>query len=141
VVARLNLNVRVTVKASIHSTGSRLEPRIDNVVEWSFPKEGDLVIDENSTRFGDWVIPNALIGEAVLNSERLIIKKRQTLLINCDGAKYAFGFYTPVGSDFAFPFEVRVTDKRSFIGKLILFAVAIFVINLFWQLIKYTVKT
>jgi hypothetical protein len=129
------------LKISILSTGSRQEPGIDNVAEWSFPKEGNLEQDENNTLFGDWVIPNTQITEAVLNSENLFIKKRQTLLINCEKTKYVFGFYKPVENDFIFPFEVRVTKRRSFIGKLVLFAVAVLLLSSLWQLFRYLVTT
>ena len=135
------LGVRVTLKQSIHSTGSRLEPRLDKVIEWSFPKEGELVINADNLRFGEWIIPNTKITDAVLNSERLFIKKRQTLLINCEGAKYSFGFYNLVGGDVVFPFEVRITERRSLMGKLVLIAIAVVLFNVAWQLIKYTVKT
>lgn len=128
------------MKKSIQSTGSRLEPGTDNLEEWSFPREGTLELDEDSTRFGDWVIPNTKITAAVLNSERFLVMKRQTLLIKCDEGKYIFGFNNPVENDFIFPFDVRITERRSFIGKLMLFAIAIFLLNILWQILKYTVN-
>ena len=136
----LDAGVGVTVKASIHATGSRLEPRIDNVVEWSYPIEGELEIHEGSARFGDWVIPNNEVSDAVLNTERFLFKRRQTLLIESDGQKYVFGFYDPIDVDFEFPFAVRVTEKRSFVGKLLLFAVAAFLLGITWELVKLIVR-
>ncbi len=125
------------MKALIHSTGSRLEPRIDNVVEWSYPIEGELEINENNAKFGEWIIPKDEVSDAVLNTERFMFKKRQTLLIESDGLKYVFGFFDPINGDFVFPFEVRITERRSFIGKLMLFAIVVFFVGITWELVKY----
>ncbi len=121
---------------SIAVTGSRLEPRIDQAIEWSFPEKGSLVIQKDVTQFQDWVIPNSEIKDAVLNNERLIFKNRQSLLLDCGRDKYVFGLISNIEQDTNFPFDVRVTKKRSFMGKLMLFGIAIFVFNVVLDIVQ-----
>ena len=105
------------------------------MVEWSYPVKGDLALYPNEARFENWVIPRAQVIDAALNTERLLFKKRQSLLVDCGESKYMFGLYNSIDSDIEFPFQVRVTEKRSFVGKLILFGVVIFLINISWQIL------
>ncbi len=84
---------------SIAVTGSRLEPRIDQTIEWSFPEKGSLVLQKDVTQFQDWVIPNSEIKDAVLNCERFIFKNRQSLLLDCGRDKYVFGLISNIEQD------------------------------------------
>lgn len=66
------------------------------MVEWSYPIKGDLVLDSNGAQFENWVIPKTQVVDAVLNIERLLIKKQQSLLVDCGEEKYMFGLYKPI---------------------------------------------
>ena len=68
-----------------------MEPRIDQVVEWSRSKKDKLEIDDYGICFGEWTIPREMVKDAVLNTERIVIKKRQSLLVDCGEGKYIFG--------------------------------------------------
>ena len=129
-------SVRVTVKKSIHSTGSRLEPGIDNVVEWSSLKEGELKFSSEDTTFGDWVIPNAQVTDAILNNQRYFFGKHQSLIINCDETEYNFVFHNRVESDFKFPFKVRATERKSLLWYLMVITISVILLDLLWNLVK-----
>ena len=116
-----------------------MEPRIDGVVEWSHPAEGLLKLFDDKITFNKWEIPVEGISDAVLNTERLMFKKRQTLLIRGESGKYSFGFYDLIEDDFEFPFAVRRTERRSFVGKAILFGIALVVFRVIWEIFKYSV--
>ena len=122
------------MKKSFMATGSRLEPRIDQVVEWSLSKKDKLEIDDYGIRFGEWTIPREMVKDAVLNTERIVIAKRQSLLVDCGEGKYIFGLFDHIDNDLIFPFKVRVTHNRSYMGKLGLLAIAMFFLNVAWDI-------
>lgn len=110
-------------------TGQRLEPRIDGVVEWSRGEIGELELGLDSAMFKDWLIPYVAIDDAVLNTERLLLKKVQCLAIEAETGRYMFILHKPIEPAHEFPFPVRITERRSAYGKLLLFASVLFLLK------------
>ena len=117
-------------------TGVRREPRVDGVLEWSRGEDGDLTFESNRVTFNDWSIPYVNILDAVVNRETVLFKKTQTLAIRSEDGEFMFSFYKPEEELNEIPFEIRTTEKRSFIGKLFLLMIILFLVNLAWNLIK-----
>lgn len=82
-------------------------------------------------------IPHAHIKDAVLNTEGFFIKKQQSLLIDSDNNKYMFNLFENIDNDYSFPFNIRATEKKSFFGKLIIFGIVIFIINIIIDIAQY----
>jgi hypothetical protein len=101
--------------------GTRKEPRIDGVLEWSRPEKGILVFQDGETIFKDWIIRNEEIDEAVLNSEKMYWKLTQSLAIRSGTDEYLFSLTEPLSSSHNFPFDVHTTSKASFAGKFVKF--------------------
>ena len=101
-----------------HVFGMRQEPRIDGVLEWSRPIEGEIVFEADITSFSDWSIFNGDVKNAVLNSEKYFLRRAQTLAIESESGKYMFMLAKPVGNNHEFPFPVTITQSISPIGKI-----------------------
>ena len=117
-------------------TGVRREPRLDGVLEWSRGEDGDLTFESNRVRFNDWSIPYTNILDAVLNRETILFRKTLTLAIRAEAGEFMFSFYEPKEELKDIPFEIRTTERRSFIGKLFLLMIILFLVNLAWNLLK-----
>ena len=116
----------------------RKEPRIDGVLEWSRSEEGTLEFESEVTRFGDWLIYNSEIDNAVLNSERLWFRSTLTLAISSGPDHYLFALVEHVDRNYQFPFPVTFTNTNSFLGKLInliMLLLGIYLVFLMWSLI------
>lgn len=114
----------------LHVTGMRQEPRLDGVIDWSYPTEGHLEIGLKSCRFGDWLIDNQSVDEAVVNTESMFFRKNQQLVIRAGSDKYMFGLFEPIDNSYQFPFNVQFTRSRSFAGKIVLIGTVIICISL-----------
>jgi len=110
----------------------RTEPQLDGGTMWSQPQRGNLLLGAKSLRFNDWEIPVSNIEEAVFNTDRIVFSKRQSLAVNCGEMHYLFNLEKAVDVP-AFPFRVEITERRTFIGKLIISALAIFVVGVTWN--------
>jgi hypothetical protein len=105
-------------KQKLNVFGMRQEPRIDGVLEWSRPVEGEIVFETGVTKFNDWSISNKEITNAVLNSEKYFFKHTQSLAIESESGKYMFALAEPADNTYKFPFPVTFTNSVSPIGKL-----------------------
>ena len=117
-------------------TGLRLEPRVDDVLEWSRGELGELTLGPDEATFKDWSIPYAAISEAALNTERMLFKRVQCLAIDAETGKYIFTLHNPIATADDFPFSVRTTERRSAIGKLILVGTIFFLAKIAWDVLK-----
>ena len=117
-------------------TGQRLEPRLDNVVEWSRGELGELEFGPQSATFKDWSIPYPAIRDAVINTERILFKKVQCLAIDAETGKYIFTLQEPIEAADEFPFSIRVTERRSAVGQFALFAALFFLSKCAWDVLK-----
>lgn len=114
-------------------SGQRLEPRLDGVVEWSRGELGELTFGPEEATFKDWSIPYEAISDAVLNTERILLKEVQSLAIDAETGKYLFTLHTPLAQAADFPFSVRITEQRSTLGKLVLFGIVLALAKLLWD--------
>ena len=122
--------------SSYKVTGVRREPRVDGVLEWSRGENGELNFESNRVTFNDWSIPYTNVLDAVVNRESILFRKTQTLAIRSEDGQFMFYFHKPTEELRDIPFEIRVTEKRSFIGKLFLLMIILFLVNLVWNLLK-----
>ena len=125
--------------SSIRVTGLRREPRVDDVLEWSRGETGNLDLGANQLTFNDWSIPYDSIHDAVLNKEIMLFRKMQTLAIKSDAGEYMFTLHDPIEETNKIPFQIRVTEKKSFVGKLFLFAVVILLVDIAWNIFKASI--
>jgi len=122
--------------SSYKVTGVRREPRVDGDLEWSRGENGDLSFESNQITFNDWSISYTNILDAVLNRATILFKKTQTLAIRSEDDEFMFSFYEPKAELNGVPFEIRTTERRSFIGRLFILMIILFLINLAWNLWK-----
>lgn len=120
----------------IKVTGLRREPRVDNVLEWSRGEIGNLDFGIEHVRFNDWSIPYSSIQDAVLNKEFMLFRKVQTLAIKSDDGEYMFTLHDLVDETRRFPFQLRITERRSFVGKVFLLAIIVFLVGIGWDILK-----
>jgi hypothetical protein len=122
--------------SSLSVTALRREPRVDGVLEWSRGEPGNLNIGTSRLTFNDWSIPYDSIYDAVLNKETMFFRKTQTLAIKSDEGEFMFSFHEPIEEVNEIPFQIRITERRSFIGKLFLFGFIMLLVNIAWNLLK-----
>ena len=48
-----------------------------------------------------------------------------------------FNLFEHINNDYSFPFNIRVTEKKSFFGKLIIFGILMFIINIIIDIMQY----
>lgn len=125
--------------SSIKVTGLRREPRVDEVLEWSRGETGNLKFGANQLEFNDWSIPFKSIHDAVLNKETVLFRKVRTLAIKSEAGEFMFTFHEPIKETTKFPFQIRITERKSFIGKLILFALVILLVDIIWNIFKASI--
>ena len=123
-------------KQMLQVFGMRQEPRIDGVLEWSRPVEGEIVFEGGITKFSNWSISNREIKNAVLNSERYFLRRTQTLAIESESGKYMFMLAEPVDNTYDFPFPVTFIQSVSYIGKIFRIAAIIGLIYIAFLVIQ-----
>lgn len=124
--------------SSLTVTGIRLEPRVDDVVEWSRGEDGELEFGPDTVTFMGWSVPYVLIQDAVLNSERMYLRKVQCLALKAETGQYMFTLHQPIATANDFPFPVRVTERRTLVGKWVFLGVAVFILKLTWDILRAT---
>ena len=128
-----------STKFTIKVTALRVEPRIDNVKEWSRGETGNLDLGANQLTLDDWSVPYRSIQDAVLNTETMFFRKVQTLAIKSDAGEYMFTLHEPMEETSKLLFPVRITERKSPIGKLFLFGVVIFFVSIAWNIFKASI--
>jgi hypothetical protein len=58
------------------------------------------------------------------------------LAIDAETGKYMFHLQKPIEAADEFPFSIRITERRSAFGKLVLFAVVLFLLKMAWDVFK-----
>ena len=107
----LYFEILSTMEKAIKATGVRTETGVDGNISWAPAKTAELIIGENELRFDDWVIPNSEIIDAVLNTERFLTKKRQSLGVQLSDSKCMFNFHSVLENDYRLPFKSRKTER------------------------------
>ena len=123
--------------STVPVTAIRTEPRFDGLVEWSSSVVGDLEVGARDLIFKDWVIPFENIQDAVLNKEVFFWRKVVTLAVNSESCKYVFTIRESTVNEEIFPFPVRITRRKSPMGKAVLIAAALGIANIVWGLLSY----
>ena len=128
----------------LRTFGMRREPRVDGVLEWSRSEEGSIEFEGEITKFGDWIIHNNEIENAVLNTEKLLWNSTQSLAIRSESGEYLFVLSEPVNETYQFPFPTSFTYSSSFFGKLmklIFIMSGVYLAFVLWSLITNFVLT